>query len=66
MSLAQEYMMSRDELRRYRRGWLRIPEVSPGSIGRPRLASAEKGRRLYERIHGRVRERVFLSVPVET
>ena len=66
MELAQEYMMSRDELRRYRRGWLRIPEVSPGSIGRPRLASAEKGRLLYERIHERVREKIFLSVPVET
>lgn len=66
MELAQEYMMSRDELRRYRRGWLRIPEVSPGSIGRPRLATAEKGRLLYERIHDRVREKIFLSVPVET
>jgi creatinine amidohydrolase len=66
MDLAQDYMMSRDELRRYRRGWLRIPRVGPGSIGRPRLASAEKGQLLYERIHSRVRERVFLTVPVET
>jgi creatinine amidohydrolase len=66
MDVAQDYMMSRDELRRYRRGWLRIPRVSPGSIGRPRLASREKGQLLYERIHSRVRERVFLSVPVET
>lgn len=66
MGVAEEYMMSREELRRYRRGWLRIPVVSPGSIGRPRLATADKGRLLYERIHGRVRERIFLSVPVET
>ena len=66
MELAQDYMMSREELRRYRRGWLRIPQVSPGSIGRPRLATAEKGRLLYERILDRVRERIFLSVPVET
>jgi len=64
--LAQDYMMSREELRRYRRGWLRIPKGSPGSIGRPRLASREKGRLLYERIQSRVRDRVFLSVPVET
>ena len=63
--LAQDYMMSREELRRYRRGWLRIPEKSPGSIGRPRLASAEKGRVLYERIHKQVRERVFLTSPPE-
>src|SRR5438477_6279900 len=66
MDLAQDYMMSRDELRRYRRGWLRIPKGSPGSIGRPKLASREKGQRLYDRILSRVRERVFLSVPVET
>jgi creatinine amidohydrolase len=61
MDLAQDYMMSRDELRRYRRGWLRIPRGSPGSIGRPTLASAEKGRVLYERIYSRIRERVFLT-----
>ena len=61
MDLAQDYMMSRDELRRYRRGWLKIPKGSPGSIGRPTLASAEKGRMLYERIYSRIRERVFLT-----
>lgn len=61
MDLAQDYMMSRDELRRYRRGWLRIPRGSPGSIGRPRLASREKGQLLFERIHSRVRERVFVA-----
>src|SRR5687768_11473229 len=61
MDLAQDYMMSRDELRRYRRGWLKIPKGSPGSIGRPTLASAEKGRVLYERIYSRIRERVFLT-----
>jgi creatinine amidohydrolase len=61
MDLAQDYMMSRDELRRYRRGWLRIPRGSPGSIGRPTLANAEKGKRLYEHILRRIRERVFLT-----
>jgi len=64
MTLAQDYMMSRDELRRYRRGWLRVPKASPGSIGRPTLASAEKGRALYERIYTRIRDRVFVR-PVE-
>lgn len=63
MSLAQDYMMSRDELRRYRRGWLRVPRESPGSIGRPTLATAEKGRAIYERIHGRIRDRIFASPP---
>ena len=66
LDLAQDYMMSREELRRYRRGWLRIPRGSPGSIGRPRLASPEKGQLLYDRIRSRVRERVFLAVPAET
>lgn len=67
MDLAQDYMMSRDELRRYRRGWIRIPKGSPGSIGRPSLATPEKGKLLYERIHSRVRERVFLAaVPAES
>jgi creatinine amidohydrolase len=66
MDLAQDYMMSRDELRRYRRGWLRIPERSPGSIGRPTLASADKGRILYERIHQQVRERVFITPQKES
>lgn len=66
LDLAQDYMMSRDELRRYRRGWLRIPKGSPGSIGRPRLASREKGQLLYDRIRSRVRERVFLAAATET
>jgi creatinine amidohydrolase len=63
LEAAQDYMMSRDELRRYRRGWLRVPKGSPGSIGRPRLASAEKGRLIYERIRSRIRERVFVAPP---
>jgi creatinine amidohydrolase len=59
MDLAQDYMMSREELRRYRRGWLRVPEASAGSIGRPSLASADKGRKLYEHIRRQVSERIF-------
>jgi len=64
MSLAQDYMMSREDLRRYRRGSLKMPKASDGSIGRPTLATAEKGRRLYERIYSRIRERVLLSPTV--
>ena len=65
MELAQDYMMSRDEVRRYRRGWLRVPRASPGSIGRPKLATAEKGRALYERLYTRIRDRVFVAPPAE-
>ena len=61
MELAQDYMMSREELRRYRRGWLRVPKGSPGSIGRPSLASAAKGKLLYERIRSRISDRIFLA-----
>ena len=61
MDLAEDYMMSRDELRRYRRGWLRIPQGSSGSIGRPTLATAAKGAAIYAHIRERVRARVFVA-----
>lgn len=66
MELAQDYMMSREELRRYRRGWLRVPRASPGSIGRPTLATATKGRAIYERIYERIRERIFVHPTAQT
>ncbi len=65
MDLAADYMMERDELRRYRRGWLRVPTRSSGSIGRPTLASAAKGERLYRRIRERIAERIFRALPPE-
>lgn len=61
IELARDYMMSRELLRRYRRGKLRIPNASNGSIGMPSLASAEKGRILYERIRSRISDRIFLA-----
>ncbi|MDB4913213.1 MAG: hypothetical protein JWM95_857 [Gemmatimonadetes bacterium] len=61
MDLAEDYMMSRDALRRYRRGWLRIPSDSSGSIGRPTLATAAKGAAIYAHIREKVRARVFLT-----
>jgi creatinine amidohydrolase len=65
MDLAQDYMMSREELRRYRRGWLRVPKGSPGSIGKPTLATPDKGKALYERIRSRISDRIFLAPPAE-
>ncbi len=64
VEVAQDYMMSREEVRRYRRGWLRVPKGSPGSIGRPTLATAAKGEALYERIRRRISDRIFLA-PIE-
>ena len=66
MSVAQDYMMSREEVRRYRRGWLKVPRASAGSIGRPSFASAEKGRAIYERIYSKIRDRVFTSPAPES
>ena len=59
MSLAQDYMMPFEAVRRYRRGWLKVPADSPGSIGQPTLASVEKGKLIYDRIRSRVAERIF-------
>jgi len=65
MELAHDYTMATSERRRYRKGWFRVPESCRGSVGQPSLASPEKGRLLYERIHARVRERVFVAVVAE-
>jgi creatinine amidohydrolase len=61
MDLAEDYMMSRDELRRYRRGWLKVPKGSSGSIGRPTIATAAKGAAIYAHIREKVRAKVFLT-----
>ncbi|HEU4642030.1 MAG TPA: creatininase family protein [Gemmatimonadaceae bacterium] len=61
MEWAQDFMVTRESLRRYRRGRLRVPKESAGSIGRPTLATPEKGRAIYERIRDRIGERIFLT-----
>ncbi|HEX6534117.1 MAG TPA: creatininase family protein [Gemmatimonadaceae bacterium] len=61
MEWAQDFMVTRESLRRYRRGSLRVPKESAGSIGRPTLATPEKGRAIYERIRQRIGERIFLT-----
>lgn len=61
MELARDFTLSADALRRYRRGNLRVPRDSAGSIGRPTLATADKGKAIYDRIYGRIRERIFLT-----
>jgi creatinine amidohydrolase len=60
MEWARDFMLPAAS-RRYRRGRLRVPKESPGSIGRPTLATAEKGRAIYERIRHRICERIFLA-----
>ena len=65
MDLAQEYTMATSAQRRYRKGFLRVPEKSAGSVGNPALASQEKGQLLYGRLLDGVRQRVFLAPPIE-
>lgn len=43
----------------------RIPASSPGVLGSPTLATAEKGRQLYEYIYQKIRTRVFVD-PAES
>jgi creatinine amidohydrolase/Fe(II)-dependent formamide hydrolase-like protein len=48
MDLAQDFELSPGMLARYRPGHSRrLPTGSPGSVGFPSLASAQKGQRLY-------------------
>jgi len=41
----------------------RLPPGSPGSVGRPTLASAAKGRAMYEHILQKIRHKVFVAPP---
>jgi creatinine amidohydrolase/Fe(II)-dependent formamide hydrolase-like protein len=55
MDLAQDYDVTPSVLARYRPGQSRrLPQGSPGSIGYPSLASAQKGELLYTFILERV------------
>lgn len=58
--LAQDYPLSGRQIARHRRsGTNPIPARSPGSLGRPTIASAEKGERLYKMICDRIATRVL-------
>jgi len=60
MDLARDCILPDRERQRYRRGTrMLLPGASDGSVGEPTLATADKGRRLYAFIRGRIRERVF-------
>jgi creatinine amidohydrolase len=60
MDLAQDYQPSpRLAARLHRSSTGLLPKRSPGSLGRPSLASAEKGERLYRMIRDRIATRVL-------
>jgi creatinine amidohydrolase len=56
---AEDYMVERGDLRKFRRGSGKAPRGTAGTLGRPSLASAEKGKLLYERILARVAVRIL-------
>ena len=55
----QDYTMSTDEVRRYRRGSFKLARTAPGVVCRPSLATAQKGQAIYQRIYERVQTRVL-------
>jgi len=60
MQLAQDFVLPDRQRARYRRGATgSLPALSPGSLGRPTLASAEKGARLYKMIYECLATRVL-------
>jgi creatinine amidohydrolase len=62
MERAQDFLPPADSGRRYIRGLTRaLPALSPGSLGRPTLATPEKGERIYKMIRERVATRVLAA-----
>jgi len=43
----------------------KLPDASPGSVGQPTLAGAEKGRKMYEHILQKIRNKVFIAPPAD-
>jgi len=66
MERAQDFAVPERQRSRYVRGRvssLPLPKRSPGSLGRPSIATREKGERLYKMIRERIATRV-LGAPV--
>lgn len=64
MELAQDFVLPEKLVARYRRGAAgSLPARSPGSLGRPTIASPEKGERLYKMIYERIATRVLAPPP---
>ncbi len=60
MELAQDFVLPARMIARFRRGTSgALPALGPGSVGRPTIASREKGERLYKMIYERVATRVL-------
>jgi creatinine amidohydrolase len=60
MDLAQDFVLPARQRERFGRGG-RLPSASPGSVGRPTIATREQGERLYKMIYERIATRVLGS-----
>lgn len=61
---ARDFVMDPETARKFVGGRLkRIPLASGGAVGQPTLASAEKGRAIYEHILQKIRLKVFIAPP---
>ncbi len=61
LEAAEDFLFDPKQLPMFGRGMPPLPPDSPGSVGRPTLASAEKGQRIYAHILQKIREKVFIS-----
>jgi creatinine amidohydrolase len=60
MDRARDFNLSPDDFRRYMRGAMPTPPAGgTGCVGRPSLATEDKGRQIYDHIMGVVRRAVF-------
>jgi creatinine amidohydrolase len=60
LELAEDFIPTKREVRRYRRGTPgAFRAQAPGSVGRPTLATVERGAELYKFIYSRIASHVF-------
>ena len=65
MDRARDFVLDDDAAAAMRGRERRLPQESPGSVGEPTLATAEKGKRMYEHILQKIRNKVFIAPPAD-
>lgn len=66
MERARDFELTSKQFKRYLKGKLPVPPPGgAGVVGRPTLATDEKGEAIYRRIIGAIRQAVFLPAPDE-
>jgi creatinine amidohydrolase len=66
MDRARDFVLDPDTVKRCMAPAGRaLPDESPGVVGEPTLATADKGKRMYEHILQKIRNKVFIAPEVE-